>query len=807
MAIWTNTMSMPVGQTGFAIQNQLGTGIKIQPIDPRAFAGGSSTGSSSRAGSGTSSKDSDKDYKAPSGIKHDISMAERMLDNAGSALESKYLKMMTEEGVSDTRLKELQNEYLSERANLQLQKMNMATLKNQAVLQGDALNKGIEQSKNIEGEIAFNVPVGSAITGEDLMNLSIDKNGQLINLTSISGDKNKKDFRLLTIRDYWNEYDKNSGLTSDGVTELKYPELNMDNPISFQTNLNNALGQAGKEDLFKSIGEAMSSNKDMFSNSYLNSLLDTDYQTMLKVGTNENNLADIVNNMWTKLGDSSRSYAISHVLKTGVTIKTDEMVRNNLRWEDGTLLTDEELIERGEPLMRNKYIKVTGKDAMALYQKNYYDYVAMMSSDDPDKDAKAEAIKKEVLRYADGVINSAKEYVVARATGNVIGRTQSDVVMAPEDMPGVGQQNSATYMEALLNNVTPNPRTSVLTYDPLRFKNNKEFAFEDFKSGGYVVISSEIRPNILKDFNWEFNNPNVAKPKVTEVDMIMINGVPMSTDQYLDKKGVPLEIVDMGNRINIFPDYEAEVVDAQKYPGMYGRTTGFTKGYIEVTMKVDDDTPIPVQDGDGVAIKKFKDIKNTKNNDGTEMYPSLNINRDAKTITVSVPAPHEMLGDRQGHNVKKQAMMLRDRQAKIQERKKNEANLMQQVAKQKTQIISDWVDKYKRPDAETSAFNSVNMEYFLRTGNTMGGQTVTDIVETLENMGILKKFDPNGQTISNNIYILNNLRQSIGHSKGIQHLINLYSGGASIARFKEQNPDIKLHWTHINDGKLNELYK
>lgn len=376
-----------------------------------------------------------------------------------------------------------------------------------------------------------------------------------------------------------------------------------------------------------------------------------------------------------------------------------------------------------------------------------------------------------MLRYADGIINSAKEYVVARATGNVIGRKQSDVVMAPEGMPGVGQQNSATYMEALLNNVTPNPRTSALTYDPLRFKNNKEFTFTPFKSGGYVVIPPEVRPNILKDFNWEFNNPNVAKPKVTEVDMIMINGVPMSTDQYLDKKGVPLEIVNMGNRINIFPDYEAEVVDAQKYPGMYGRTTGFTKGYIEVTMKVDDDTPIPVQDGDGVAIKKFKDIKNTKKNDGTEMYPSLDINRDAETITVSVPAPHEMLGDRQGYNVKKQAEMYRLKQDKIRERKQNEAKQMQQVAEQKTQIISDWVDKYKRPDAETSAFNSVNMEYFLRTGNTMGGQTVADIVEALENMGILKKFDPNGQTISNNIFLLKTLQQSIGSTSGIDKII------------------------------------
>lgn len=793
MAIWTNTMSMPVGQTGFAIQNQLGTGIKIQPIDPRAFAGGSSTGGGSRAGSGTSSKDSDKDYKAPSGIKHDISMAERMLYNAGLALESKYLKMMTEEGVSDTRLKELQNEYLSERANLQLQKMNMATLKNQAVLQGDALNKGIEQSKNIEGEIAFNVPVGSAMRGEDLMNLSIDKNGQLMNLTSISGDKNKKDFRLLTIRDYWNEYDKNSGLTSDGVTELKYPELNMDNPISFQTNLNNALGQAGKEDLFKSIGEAMSSNKDMFSNSYLNSLLDTDYQTMLKVGTNENNLVDIVNNMWEKLGDSSRSYAISHVLKTGVTIKTDEMVRNDLRWEDGTLLTDEELIEKGEPLTRNAYRKITGKDAMALYQKNYYDYVAMMSSDDPDKDAKAEAIKKEVLRYADGVMNSAKEYVVARATGNVIGRTQSDVVMAPEGMPGIGQQNSATYMEALLNNVTPNPRTSALTYDPLRF--NKEFAFTDLKSGGYVVIPSEIRPNILKDFNWEFNNPNVAKPKVTEVDMIMINGVPMSTDQYLDEDGIPLEIVNMGNRINIFPDYEAEVVDAQKYPGMYGRTTGFTKGYIEVTMKVDDDTPIPVQDGDGVAIKKFKDIKNTKKNDGTEMYPSLNINRDAETITVSVPAPHEMLGDSKGYNVKKQAEMYRLKQDKIRERKQNEAKQMQQVAEQKTQIISDWVEKYKRPDAETSAFNSVNMEYFLRTGNTIGGQKFDDIIKSLESIGVIQPLSKGGQTIANNIFLLKILQQSIGYSPGIDRIVDYYK---QLNSYWAYRPDMERTASHFS---------
>ena len=127
MALWTNTMQTPVGRTGYAIQSRVGTGITIQPIDPRLFltaqptGGGRSTSSSSSSNTKSSKDKTD----ALSGTAMYIDMIDDMLSLEEKRAHDNYINAAFKSGNSDKDVLQAQQEYNNALADISQKQYKM----------------------------------------------------------------------------------------------------------------------------------------------------------------------------------------------------------------------------------------------------------------------------------------------------------------------------------------------------------------------------------------------------------------------------------------------------------------------------------------------------------------------------------------------------------------------------------------------------------------------------------------------------------------------------------------------------------
>ena len=320
MAIWNNVMQAPIGQTGFAIQNRVGTGIRIEPIDPRMFmyggtpSGGiqkASTGSKSSMGTSSSSNSS----KANTGAFNSIEARKALLNSLNDQLDANYIQAATSDENID--IDALNKEYQAGKSEIQAGLRGVRMAENHALIMLGQYNKFMDDIADRGNSLAFTSSLGNLLTADDFMQMSYD-NYKLRPIVAMSKDPYTGSMNPITLAeygDYYNRYSRMEG--NNTTTTFERPNTEISTSQQFVSNVRNVLKDAAHQDAFQIVGTESIDGL----NTQLQRLASLKEQgqkisfNLIEQNTNKYNIQKATDQMWESLDAGDRAYALSEVLK------------------------------------------------------------------------------------------------------------------------------------------------------------------------------------------------------------------------------------------------------------------------------------------------------------------------------------------------------------------------------------------------------------------------------------------------------------------------------------------------------------
>ncbi len=320
MAIWNNVMQAPIGQTGFAIQNRVGTGIRIEPIDPRMFmyggtpSGGiqkASTGSKSSMGTSSSSNSS----KANTGAFNSIEARKALLNSLNDQLDANYIQAATSDENID--IDALNKEYQAGKSEIQAGLRGVRMAENNALIMLGQYNKFMDDIADRGNSLAFTSSLGNLLTADDFMQMSYD-NYKLRPIVAMSKDPYTGSMNPITLAeygDYYNRYSRMEG--NDTTTTFERPNTEISTSRQFVSNVRNVLKDVAHQDAFQIVGTESIDGL----NTQLQRLTNLKEQgqkisfNLIEQNTNKYNIQKATDQMWESLDAGDRAYALSEVLK------------------------------------------------------------------------------------------------------------------------------------------------------------------------------------------------------------------------------------------------------------------------------------------------------------------------------------------------------------------------------------------------------------------------------------------------------------------------------------------------------------
>lgn len=509
MSIW-KAAARPVG---FAYQNNKGPGINITPIDPRVFDISSNSG---RQTTQRATKDStDEKYDAQQGTRRSISKFESELNMQKSLIEKEAIDKITN-AKTQKEVNQYQDEYKNKLNQIYQEEMNLGIVKQNAKFSFDnqtAIDKKI-YDKVINTEIGIESnDLAKVKSGTDLLYLF--RKGLPFSYDNEMG--------LLTYEQRQRLVNERSSIYRDenGViknSEYVAPSLKIKNSAEAETEVRGIIKDAQTEKSESGYDDLVAMKR-----------IDRSYES------NINNLNRAVNSLWESVSEDTRNYAFSSAMSNGIYYDTGEVTTKK---------------EKGKEVKKNVYKGISGEEAIEQIQ-------ILMA--DAEKLPKEDPERKEKLKLAqaisDGIVNTAKDYLLAMGEGDTAGlqkiidsyKTTIDKEALKAQIEREEQEKALTPIDSIYVKVQDSGTTQLYLTNP---NTGQPYIVKNVPSKSYLMSPDETNAISDKIFQKK-DQQNIAIP-MSNVGTVVINGIPVSADALFNKDA---KVVGITSELRTLPKY------------------------------------------------------------------------------------------------------------------------------------------------------------------------------------------------------------------------------------------------------------
>lgn len=652
MAIWSNT---PVG---FAMQNKIGPGIEVKPIDIRAFLDDTRGARSGLGKASSAAEDKEKPLKTDGLVGAD-NMIQQMNYEIESAMNNdasnfdKYLN--APESQKEDILKTIQDQQRQlATAKMQLPVLIASSKDQKKLLDAD---QAIVNKNQTGRQIIVSEELSNAQIGIDFMN----------NVDSIDAFNDSGRFKLDTYEEGFNRAKEKSYVMKDpstgnyAVSPYKRINVNQLGTNDFLAEIRTKIEDAGVIQEITFDGQFPTPEK-------MQEILNTGTYTKHTFGSNEKNQYDVVTNAYEVLSPAARAHVMANVLKGMISYTDGTMVERKdadgkeILYKEG----DKDLFDAdgkqihkvGDKRMILKQFYMPGTEATAEVLKARNEIAVGKKVDGKRVDLSPEEIKKiqdRGLMYANGIINTAKNYAYSIASGQEIGLTTLTQSYSEEINKGQGTDGSgkggATELNTMLASATPMTQNYLM-------ENASGTGTQNVKDAN--VTQFDFRPEFQqivaqKMFGDSDVNKLVKEPQSLDaLNMIIIDGVPTMVkpllaqdSKYESRKGENYGIIGFGPKGYQMPMFENTPLTAggsYTFRPIVGDGQRIqSENYIEMRVILPGNTKLGTRSKGDVNTVEQKTLKDMYDNRGE--YSTLNISvyddktfgEDTYAITVLTP--------------------------------------------------------------------------------------------------------------------------------------------------------------------------
>lgn len=566
MSIW-KAAARPVG---FAYQNNKGPGINITPIDPRAFGVNSGNGRSS--GTQRSGRnESDEKYDAQSGTRKSITEFESVINMQKSLIEQEAIDNITNAKTQEE-VNKFQDDYKAKLGQIYQEEMNLGVVKQNAKFSHDnqtAIDKKI-YDKGINTEIGIESnDLAKVNNGTDLLYLF--RKG-----TPFSYDSEKG---LLTYEERQRLVNERSGIYRDKNGSIKSseymaPSLKIKNSSEADTEVRGIIKDAQTE-----------KSERAYDDPNLMMRIDRSYES------NINNLNRAVNSLWQSTSEDTRNYALSSAMSNGIYYDTGEIT-----------------IEKkdGKTIKKKVFNALSGDSAIARIETLMAEAEKL-----PKEDAERAKKLKQAQAISDGIVNTAKDYLLAMGKGDVAGlqkvidsyKTTDDKEARKAQREKEEQEKALTAIDTIYTKVQDSGTTQLYLTNP---NTGQPYIVKNVPSKTYLMSPDET--NAISDKLFQIKDGDKQPIPMSSVGTVVINGIPVSAGALFNDNA---KVVSITSELRTLPKYnttpEPNGYILYKPVKQISPTELDSEMYVTGRTFVTRDQPIPYLDATGKPAKRRVD--------------------------------------------------------------------------------------------------------------------------------------------------------------------------------------------------------
>ena len=510
MSIW-KAAARPVG---FAYQNKKGPGINITPIDPRAF--GVNSGNERSSGTQKSGRnESDEKYDAQSGTRKSIFEYESALNMQKSLIEQEAIDNITNAKTQEE-VNKFQDDYKTNLNQIYQEEMNLGVVKQNAKFshdnQADIDKKIYDKEINTEIGIESN-DLAKVNSGTDLLYLF--RKG-----TPFSYDSEKG---LLTYEERQRLVNERSGIYRDKngtirSSEYMAPSLKIKNSTEAATEVRGIIKDAQTE-----------KSESAYDDPDLMMRIDRSYES------NENNLNRAVNGLWESTSEDTRNYALSSAMSNGIYYDTGEVTTEK---------------KNGKTIKKKVFNAINGDSAVARIETLMAE-AEKLPKEDPERVEKL----KQAQAISDGIVNTAKDYLLAMGKGNVAGlkkvidsyKTTDDKEARTAQKDKEEQEKTLTAIDSIYVKVQDSGTTQLYLTNP---NTGQPYIVKNVPSKTYLMSPDEA--NAISDKLFQNKAGDKQAIPMSNVGTVVINGIPISAGALFNDDA---KVVSITNELRTLPKY------------------------------------------------------------------------------------------------------------------------------------------------------------------------------------------------------------------------------------------------------------
>ena len=510
MSIW-KAAARPVG---FAYQNNKGPGINITPIDPRAF--GVNSGNERSSGTQRSGRnESDEKYDAQYGTRKSIFEFESALNMQKSLIEQEAIDNITNAKTQEE-VNKFQDDYKTNLNQIYQEEMNLGVVKQNAKFSHDnqiAIDKKIyEKEINTEIGIESN-DLAKVNSGTEFLYLF--RKGTPFSYDHENGLLTYEERQRLVNERSKIYRDKNGTIRS---TEYMAPSLKIKNSAEAATEVRGIIKDAQTE-----------KGERSYDDPVLMQRIDRSYES------NENNLNRAVNGLWESTSEDTRNYAFSSVMSDGIYYDTGEVTTEK---KDGKTI-------------KKKVFKALSGDSAIDRIQTLMDDAEKLTKEDPERAKKL----KLAQAISDGIVNTAKDYLLAMGNGNAAGlkkvidsyKTTDDKEARKAQRDKEEQEKALTAIDSIYVKVQDSGTTQLYLTNP---NTGQPYIVKNVPSKTYLMSPDEA--NAISDKLFQNKAGDKQAIPMSNVGTVVINGIPISAGALFNDDA---KVVSITNELRTLPKY------------------------------------------------------------------------------------------------------------------------------------------------------------------------------------------------------------------------------------------------------------
>lgn len=549
MGIW-NTSASPIG---YAYQSAKGSGINIKPINPKIWDIGNES-ENEQTSRTFAKKDELKGDKILSGTNRDLRAYENNIDNKISILQKttrqKILSLKDEGEIKK------EHEKYNENINyLYSEKSRIATEYQNAQFGKDDHSNMVAtiKEKKIGSQLAVvDTRLGDVIDKNDFLRIS--------NPVATKFEEDKSGNKRLKFIDYNNYQQIQNEYSSVEIAKDEQGRDRLQRTTNVDAPVMNVLNSEQFDDFVK---KNMTEANNIITETSGGDNGKVTYHT--STGSSGSNLIQAKDNVFNTLSKDAKAYAITNTLQSGLLYHTG-VFRPLIDEETGKQRVD----KKGKPITTDLAYS-SGENAIAEINNNKNEIAKLNSA---EKSVENEEKKQKLIslneRLAAGIVDSAKEYVIATAANDIPGLlkyTHSFITSESQIAKSYREENqkNATALTALLATMEPQEVNYVLNN-----KTNTGLQNWKFTKGGFGVIDANGQEVISTTL---FKDKSTADLKENPEDLqnrfpiISINGATYNSGVFSKIAGekVNVKIIGIGNRMAVLPATEMTPSVAGEY--------------------------------------------------------------------------------------------------------------------------------------------------------------------------------------------------------------------------------------------------